>query len=520
MSMVNFQYGSFKNLPQTITNGTIYVTKDEKAMYIDLDGNRIRVGQIISLTTEDWQKLIPPYSQEGFYYLTDSNALLKYNGTEWIQLNSTADIKNCLKALGFLGILEEQPATGNIGEICTVNGQNYIYIESESGKEWVEFGSVGSEILEIKAKNNEQDGKITILEGQVQALGQKDTSIEANIDLIEKVVGYVGSGDTLPASANEGDIFVHNGTIKMYGKANLSDTTLAWHTVDNESLRIEALRKRIEDVAALAGDETAINEIKQSLQTLSTTTTNHIADKNNPHEVTKAQVGLDKVENYAPTEMPVSTPQQNAIDAAKKAILGTKDEKPYEGTVGQVATTAAENATNIATLQEDINDLKDTIENDFQAADAMVYQGTIEKVNDLPTQVAKGWTYKVVNDILKSSFNSEKVNFATVHEDELYVRTGDLFIATGTEGEDGFITEATLKWDHIPSGYNADYVPELGMSWSSSGAEIQLTSAHAASNEKGDLGAFQLVADANSAIKLSNPSGSVISIGIEWESFD
>lgn len=453
MSMVNFQYGSFKNLPQTITNGTIYVTKDEKAMYIDLDGNRIRVGQIISLTTEDWQKLIPPYSQEGFYYLTDSNALLKYNGTEWIQLNSTADIKNCLKALGFLGILEEQPAAGNNGEICTVNGKNYIYVESESETKWVEFGSIGSEILAIQAKNDGQDEQIASLEGEVLALKQKDTSIEANIDLIEQVVGYVGSGDTLPASANEGDIFVHNGTIKMYGKANLSDTTLAWHTVGNESLRIEALRKRIEE--------------------------------------------------------------------AKEEILGNFDEEtPEEHTVAAVTKQANTNATNIATLQDKIDELGERIDNDLQAADAMVYQGTIEKVNDLPAQVGKGWTYKVVNDILKSSFDSEKVNFATAHEDELYVRTGDLFIATGTEGEDGFITEATLKWDHIPSGYNADYVPELGMSWSSSGAEIQLTSAHAASNEKGDLGAFQLVADANSAIKLSNPSGSVISISIEWESFD
>ena len=448
MSMVNFKYGSFKNLPQTITNGTIYVTKDEKAMYIDLDGNRIRVGQIISLTTEDWQKLIPPYSQEGFYYLTDSNALLKYNGTEWIQLNSTADIKNCLKALGFLGILEEQPAAGNNGEICTVNGKNYIYVENK----WVEFGSVGSEILAIQAKNDEQDEKIETFEGQVRELMEKDTSIEANIELIEKVVGYVGSGDTLPASANEGDIFIHNGTIKMYGKVNLSDTTLAWHAVGNESLRIEALRKRIEE--------------------------------------------------------------------AKEEILGTKNNVAYEGTVGEVAETVDEHDTAIESLQKSVEDLGKRIDNDLQAADAMVYQGTIEQVNDLPTQVGKGWTYKVVNDILKSSFNSEKVNFATAHEDELYVRTGDLFIATGTEDDDGFITEATLKWDHIPSGYNADYVPELGMSWSGSGAEIQLTSAHAASNEKGDLGAFQLVADANSAIKLSNPSGSVISIGIEWESFD
>lgn len=48
----------------------------------------------------------------------------------------------------------------------------------------------------------------------------------------------------------------------------------------------------------------------------------HIGNKSNPHSVTKAQVGLGNVQNLAPADMPVSTAQATAIADAKAA--GTK----------------------------------------------------------------------------------------------------------------------------------------------------------------------------------------------------
>ena len=48
----------------------------------------------------------------------------------------------------------------------------------------------------------------------------------------------------------------------------------------------------------------------------------HIGNKSNPHSVTKAQVGLGNVQNLAPADMPVSTAQATAIAEAKAA--GTK----------------------------------------------------------------------------------------------------------------------------------------------------------------------------------------------------
>jgi hypothetical protein len=64
-------------------------------MYVDLNTGangveRIHLSQIINLQdTTEWQNLVPPYSTEAFYYIVKANALLKYTGTGWQQINTT-----------------------------------------------------------------------------------------------------------------------------------------------------------------------------------------------------------------------------------------------------------------------------------------------------------------------------------------------------------------------------------------------------------------------------------------------
>lgn len=42
----------------------------------------------------------------------------------------------------------------------------------------------------------------------------------------------------------------------------------------------------------------------------------HISNKSNPHNITKAQIGLQNVDNTSDIDKPVSTAQQNALDSA------------------------------------------------------------------------------------------------------------------------------------------------------------------------------------------------------------
>lgn len=90
--------------------------------------------------------------------------------------------------------------------------------------------------------------------------------------------------------------------------------------------------------AAHAELQSSINATRKALD-------DHKADKKNPHEVTKAQVGLGNCDNTSDADKPVSTAQatahaelQNSIDATQKALNGHKADKenPHKVTKAQV----------------------------------------------------------------------------------------------------------------------------------------------------------------------------------------
>ena len=57
------------------------------------------------------------------------------------------------------------------------------------------------------------------------------------------------------------------------------------------------------------------------ISTLSTLSS-HIANKSNPHEVTKAQVGLGNVDNTSDLNKPISTATQAALDSINDVLDG------------------------------------------------------------------------------------------------------------------------------------------------------------------------------------------------------
>ena len=70
--------------------------------------------------------------------------------------------------------------------------------------------------------------------------------------------------------------------------------------------------------------------VNQSVSTVNSALQTHIEDKANPHQVTKAQVGLDKVNNTADLDKPVSNATMSAIitattDMATKAYVNERD---------------------------------------------------------------------------------------------------------------------------------------------------------------------------------------------------
>ena len=124
---LQFRMGSKSGLDAitTRTPGTVYVTTDEQAMYVDINAEkRIRISDIIQLNSpKDLGE--PPYSTEGFYYFAQDNALMKCTGQnaeggwDWKQLNSVSDVTANLNAV-------EGRVTTVEGIVAKLNGADTV----------------------------------------------------------------------------------------------------------------------------------------------------------------------------------------------------------------------------------------------------------------------------------------------------------------------------------------------------------------------------------------------------------
>lgn len=147
---------------------------------------------------------------------------------------------------------------------------------------------------------------------------QHTDKVWVQISKSTKADGVYGEATTqtleiLAANANRAGVI----TVEMFNKLNSGlngDITNALNKAKAYTDAAKtALNKLISDESSArqAADTTITNNLNA-----------HINNKSNPHSVTKAQVGLGNVQNLAPADMPVSTAQATAIADAKAA--GTK----------------------------------------------------------------------------------------------------------------------------------------------------------------------------------------------------
>ena len=140
---------------------------------------------------------------------------------------------------------------------------------------------------------------------------QNTDKVLVQINKSTKAEGIYGEATTqtleiLAANANRAGVL----TREMFNKLNSGLNGDITNALNEAKAYTDAAKTTLE---RLIQDSDRV--IKESLDA-------HIGNKSNPHSVTKAQVGLGKVQNLAPADMPVSTAQAAAIADAKAA--GTK----------------------------------------------------------------------------------------------------------------------------------------------------------------------------------------------------
>lgn len=162
-------------------------------------------------------------------------------------------------------------------------------------------GGIVSNITSSKADESLKDKNVVRL--KIENYNRDNTENQSVLPEYKKVYWEI----TLPSASAE-----QAGTISadMFNKLNSGLNGDITNALNEAKAYTDAAKTALEK---LIQDSDKI--IKKSLDA-------HIGNKSNPHNVTKAQIGLGNVQNLAPADMPVSTAQATSIADAKAA--GTK----------------------------------------------------------------------------------------------------------------------------------------------------------------------------------------------------
>lgn len=170
------------------------------------------------------------------------------------------------------------------------------------------------------AKDNEHDKLINSLPQEIMTVINSVTQNTNNLGL--KYFRWVKNTEegsysrgtdvnvTIPAATK-----TTAGVMTAADKTNLDNTVQGLaNEITNRTNAINALRTELKTYV-----DDLIADTGSDVTALKTKVNNHIANKSNPHTVTKTQVGLGNVNNTSDADKPVSTAQATAIADAKAA---------------------------------------------------------------------------------------------------------------------------------------------------------------------------------------------------------
>ena len=332
MANVLFKKGLLAGLKDApIKEGTIYVTTDERAMYLDIDAStRIRLGDFIEV---DNIAALPSTgaNASALYYATAENVLAKWSGSAWVQINPD----NWFELKSFTQTLTSN--TGSDGA-TTVQVLSRIEQVNEADKSGGRHGSQYNSILKFK-----DDGSVTI-----STEGTDTIKISATDQSVSDVGHhYTPSGDgTLVESETDsakGNTFITG--VKTDAAGHVVKVTKKAAVID----KVSNARLTSTDETAIAseGEKSAVNlnfaidhgtrdaaTAKIRISGAGATTVTHSADNDTIQISSTDQSVSDAAHHYTPKAVEGS---KISVDSGKTISAIQRDDKGHVTGVDTIA---------------------------------------------------------------------------------------------------------------------------------------------------------------------------------------
>ena len=346
--MVQFKFGeynNFKNL-SSYEAGALYVTTDEQGIYFAKNASTaIKLGNIITYNSlREWNdNTKPPYSADVFYYITDSNALLKYNGEKFVQINrdSTSDVSEIISVIG---VKEDKVGDGKTSLWAYINKAQATADEAVSAASVADgkANAAQSTANDALSKANTNAGEINTIKGNINTINGEIDDLQAivingnnsNAKLREAISTNATAASNAQAKAED----AYDLAEVADGKAdkNAEDIGKINTAIGNDNTA-DSIKGRIK------ANEDAISGINTAIGSDSTAGTIKGRIKVNEDAIAEHNTAITNIENNYATK----TYAESEADVAEAAAKGYADTKIGEAKTELIGTEVSGNTSTI-----------------------------------------------------------------------------------------------------------------------------------------------------------------------------
>lgn len=186
------------------------------------------------------------------------------------------------------------PGTGESGKIYIVQDTNLTY--RWSGTAYVEISK-------------------SLALGETSSTAYPGDKGKATTDKLNKTSNKVVVGPTTVNPSTDKIVIKYQTHFTSTNSDSEDSHTINAATTSQAGLMSSSDKTKLDGLKDQAGITSDIDAVQTNLET-------HINNKSNPHEVNKAQVGLDNVDNTSDANKPISTATQNALNSKFNASDG------------------------------------------------------------------------------------------------------------------------------------------------------------------------------------------------------